>query len=85
MQPGRADQPRANPAVGGWTRNKANTIATFDGKTAIRRAVIEAPDVIIVALGANDAVLNVEEAAPAQTQTDASSALTRCALRCRRQ
>lgn len=64
-----------NLAVGGWTWNKANTIATFDGKTAVERAIIEAPDVIIIALGANDAVLNVEGRTLAQTQTDASSAL----------
>ena len=62
-----------NLAVGGWTWNKANTIATFDSKTAVRRAIIEAP-IIIIALGQRR---GAERGGPhlAQTQTDANSAL----------
>jgi lysophospholipase L1-like esterase len=65
-----------NLAVGGWTFHKANTLACFGTDTMLQRAIALRPDVVIVALGANDAILNVEGRTLAQTKTDADTLLT---------
>ena len=65
-----------NLAIGGWTYNKANTIAAYNGKTMIQQAIAEAPAVVIVSLGANDAALRVEGRTLAQVQTDCATALS---------
>lgn len=64
-----------NLSVGGWTYNKANTLLTHGGNTMIQEAVAQAPDMVIVNLGANDQALRVENRTLAQAQADANTAL----------
>jgi lysophospholipase L1-like esterase len=62
-----------NLARGGWTYNKANTLDTFGAHTMLDQAISLDPDVVVVALGANDAILNVEGRTPVQTLADATA------------
>lgn len=65
-----------NIAIGGYTYNKANTITTaYNGRTMVQRAIDLEPDVLVICLGANDAILNVEGRSLAQCQADANTAL----------
>ena len=64
-----------NLSVGGWTWNKANTLAVYNGKTMVQQAIAEVPDVLLIALGANDLGLRVEGRTLAQCQADCSTAL----------
>ena len=61
-----------NLAMDGYTFNKANTIASFNGKSMLQRTIDLVPDVVIVAFGINDAVINVESRSAAQIQADAA-------------
>lgn len=66
-----------NIAIGGYTFNKANTVTIgYSGETMVQRAIALAPDIVVVCLGANDAILNVESRTLAQTQADANSCLS---------
>lgn len=66
-----------NLSVAGYTYNKANTITSvYNGKTMIQRTIDLAPDVVIVNLGVNDAILKVEGRTLSQVQSDANIALT---------
>lgn len=49
-----------NLAINGHTFNKAATIQSFNGRTQVAQAIDLNPDVVIVALGINDALLKVE-------------------------
>lgn len=61
-----------NLAINGWTYNKANVTAAFGAGRTMRQAAIEmAPDVVIVALGHNDATFNVEGRTVSQIRDDA--------------
>lgn len=62
-----------NLAKNGWTFNKANTTACFGAQTMLQRAIALSPDLVIVALGANDLILNIEGRSNAQVQADAAS------------
>ena len=64
-----------NLSVGGWTWNKANTLAVYNGKTMVQQAIAEVPDVLLIALGANDLALRVEGRTLAQCQADCGAAL----------
>ena len=62
-----------NLAINGWTFNKATTVASFGASTMVQKAVSLAPAIVIVALGANDAVLNVEGRSQGQIIADATT------------
>lgn len=49
-----------NLVINGHTFNKAATIQSFNGRTQVAQAIDINPDVVIVALGINDALLKVE-------------------------
>lgn len=65
-----------NLAKDGHTFNKANTVATFGTLTMVQQAIALAPDVVIVALGANDAILNIEGRTLLQVKADAATLFT---------
>ena len=66
-----------NAAINGWTFNKANTVASFGVGRTMRQVVIDsAPDMIIVALGFNDAVFSVEGRTLGQIRSDALAFFT---------
>ena len=64
-----------DPAIGGWTYNKANTLITHNGRTMVQQAIAEAPEVVVVNLGANDLALRVEGRTLAQVQDDCNTVL----------
>lgn len=62
-----------NLALNGWTFNKANTTVSYGTQTVLARAVALRPDIVIAALGAADAVLNVEARNQTQIRSDAAT------------
>lgn len=61
-----------NLGINGWTYNKANVTAAFGAGRTMRQAAIDMePDVVIVALGHNDATFNVEGRTISQVRDDA--------------
>lgn len=62
-----------NLAINGYTFNKANTLQSFGVNTQVAQAIALAPDVVIVALGHNDAMLQVEGRDLATVKADASA------------
>lgn len=63
-------------AMSGHTFYRANTVACFNGKTQVQRAIDLQPDVVIVALGINDVVLNVDERTVAEVIEDANNVVS---------
>ena len=61
-----------NLAISGHTFYRANTVASFGTKTAVERAIELQPDVVIVALGINDVVINVDSRSVAECIADAA-------------
>ena len=55
----------------GWTFNKARTLPAYNGMTSVDYAISLKPEVVLVALGLNDCVNNVEGRSAAQVQSDA--------------
>lgn len=65
-----------NLAKDGWTFNKANAVDVSGGQTMVEAAIALNPQVVIVALGANDAIFNVEARTSVQQQADAVATFT---------
>ena len=63
-------------AMSGHTFYRANTVACFNGKTQVQRAIDLQPDVVIVALGINDVVINVDERTVAEVIEDANNVVS---------
>lgn len=63
-------------AMSGHTFYRANTVACFNGKTQVQRAIELQPDVVIVALGHNDVVINVDERTVAEVIEDANNVVS---------
>lgn len=63
-------------AMSGHTFYRANTVACFSGKTQVQRAIDLQPDVVIVALGINDVVINVDERTVAEVIEDAATVVS---------
>jgi lysophospholipase L1-like esterase len=63
-------------AMSGHTFYRANTVACFNGKTQVQRAIDLQPDVVIVALGINDVVINVDERTVAEVIEDAATVVS---------
>lgn len=57
------------------TFHRANTQQDFGTNTAVQQTIANAPDVVIVALGANDVVFGVDGRSLAQVQADAATLL----------
>ena len=55
----------------GWTFNKARTLPAYNGMTSVDYAISLKPAVVLVSLGLNDCVNNVEGRSVAQVQSDA--------------
>jgi len=62
-----------NLAINGWTFNKANTTAAFGSLTALAKTVSLRPSIVIAALGAADATLNIEGRNQSQIRADAAT------------
>lgn len=62
-----------NLSINGHSFYRANTSAVFGTQTVVQRAIDLNPAAIIVALGFNDAVMNVDSRSLAQIQADATT------------
>ncbi len=69
----RPDIEVVNLGLNGHTFHRANTVATYGGKTMRQRAIDSAPAILLVALGFNDTVTGVDARTVAQAQADASA------------
>ena len=55
----------------GWTFNKARTLPAYNGMTSVDYAISLKPEVVLVALGLNDCINNVEGRTMGQVREDA--------------
>ena len=62
-----------NYAVSGGTFYRANTLASFGALTPVQATIAAAPNIVLVMLGANDLLVNIDGRSLAQVQSDAST------------
>jgi lysophospholipase L1-like esterase len=60
-------------AIAAHSFYRANTTVSHGTNTAVQECIAEAPDMIVVALGYNDSITNVDSRSLAQTQADAAT------------
>ena len=68
--------PVINLAVSGHSFYRVNTVTSFGTNTALQQCIALAPDLIIVMLGANDALIQVDGRSLAQVKADASTTIS---------